>query len=355
MAPASRTASRRATSSRASPMPSMIAARAEWTARRTRPTSGPGGRPGPIRGIASTTASSVTDRAAGSALSSSERCGPTRPAAISVPITATATKFTELLIRKNATERRAIRSAGIPRRLRIQAPSASPLAPLAGTIEPTASSAPPISALARHDIRRQNTGRNISTYDTHDRSSKATASASQPGAARDSTSRTCPSPGASSAARTSAVSSASTATSRRASLRGASSSGSGVWVATASHAIARQHPPRGPHGTGPGDDRRRVRRRAAPARRRAAARALLRRHDIAALYGVSQWRELDDATVEREAGLQEFTASKLEALEERQREAAVAFLDAATELGDEHVAAEAGLALTWWRRPGSGR
>jgi len=78
-------------------------------------------------------------------------------------------------------------------------------------------------------------------------------------------------------------------------------------------------------------------------------------NDIAALYGVSQWRELDDATVEREAGLQEFTASKLEALDERQREAAVAFLDAATELGDEHVAAEAGLALTWWRRPGSGR
>ena len=63
------------------------------------------------------------------------------------PMTATATKFTELLIRKNATERRAIRSAGMPPRCRIQAPSARPPAPLAGTIEPTASSDQPISAL----------------------------------------------------------------------------------------------------------------------------------------------------------------------------------------------------------------
>ncbi len=80
-----------------------------------------------------------------------------------MPSAATATKLTELLIKKKATERRAIRSAGIPRRLRIQAPSASPPAPLAGTIEPTPSSATPISVLVRHDIRSQNTGRNIST------------------------------------------------------------------------------------------------------------------------------------------------------------------------------------------------
>ena len=119
-------------------------------------------------------------------------------------------------------------------------------------------------------------------------------------------------------------------------------------------------------------------------------------NDIVALYGVGHWRDLDDATVEREyaalsflspagfrhfipaylrfalrhldtgaaavdstiwslsppryddPGLQEFTASKLEALDERQRAAAVAFLDAARELGDDHVAAEAELALTWW-------
>ena len=32
-------------------------------------------------------------------------------------------------------------------------------------------------------------------------------------------------------------------------------------------------------------------------------------------------------------------------------EAAVAFLDAVRELGDDDVAADAELALTWWRRP----
>jgi hypothetical protein len=48
-------------------------------------------------------------------------------------------------------------------------------------------------------------------------------------------------------------------------------------------------------------------------------------------------------------GLQAFTVSKLEALDERQRDAAVAFLDAVRELGDDHVEAEAELALTYWR------
>jgi hypothetical protein len=89
-------------------------------------------------------------------------CGPT-PRNIATPITPTATKLTELLINRNATLRRAIRVAGIPKRLRIHAPSATPPAPLAGTIEPTASSHSPISALERQVIRRQNTGRNIAT------------------------------------------------------------------------------------------------------------------------------------------------------------------------------------------------
>jgi len=48
-------------------------------------------------------------------------------------------------------------------------------------------------------------------------------------------------------------------------------------------------------------------------------------------------------------GLQAFTESKLEPLDDRQRAAAVAFLDAVRELGDDHVAAEAELALRWWR------
>ena len=78
-------------------------------------------------------------------------------------MTATATKLTALLISRNATERRAIVSSGIPSRWRIQAPSATPLAPLAGTSDPTASSASAISELVRRDIRGQKTGRNIST------------------------------------------------------------------------------------------------------------------------------------------------------------------------------------------------
>jgi hypothetical protein len=82
---------------------------------------------------------------------------------MTVPSTATAMKFTELLIRKKATERLAIRSAGMPPRLRIQAPSARPPAPLAGTTEPAPSSAKPISQLVRHGMLWQKMGRNNNT------------------------------------------------------------------------------------------------------------------------------------------------------------------------------------------------
>jgi uncharacterized protein DUF6714 len=123
-------------------------------------------------------------------------------------------------------------------------------------------------------------------------------------------------------------------------------------------------------------------------------------NDIAALYGVASWRDLDDATVEREyaalsflspAGfrhfipaylrfalrrlgsgaaavdstiwslsplryeapeLQAFAESKLAALDDAQRAAAVAFLEAVRERGDGHEAAEAELALRWWRPSG---
>ena len=80
-----------------------------------------------------------------------------------MPSTATAMKFTELLMRKKATERLAIRCAGMPPSRRIQAPSARPPAPLAGTIEPAASSDRPISQLVRHGMLRQKTGRNMTT------------------------------------------------------------------------------------------------------------------------------------------------------------------------------------------------
>ena len=64
---------------------------------------------------------------------------------MTMPTTATATNLTELLRMKKATLRRAMSSAGMPLLRSAQAPSASPPAPLAGTIEPTASSDMPSS------------------------------------------------------------------------------------------------------------------------------------------------------------------------------------------------------------------
>ncbi len=117
----------------------------------------------PSRPIAATATITASASTAGSAVSASDWCGPSTPTARRVPITATATKLTELLRRKKATERRAMWSAGIPPRRRIHAPSASPPAPLAGTIEPMPSSAHEISQLVRHDMRSQNTGRKSRT------------------------------------------------------------------------------------------------------------------------------------------------------------------------------------------------
>ena len=101
--------------------------------------------------------------AAGTTVSQGERSGPKTPTASRVPSTATATKLIELLIRKKATERRAMRSAGMPPSCRIQAPSASPAAPLAGTIEPIPSDDQLISQLVRHGMWLQKIGRNMST------------------------------------------------------------------------------------------------------------------------------------------------------------------------------------------------
>ena len=116
-----------------------------------------------MRGSAATTAISAIDMSAGTSVSHSDRSGPTSPVARIRPNAATAKKLTELLMRKKATERRAMRSASIPRRCRIHAPRARPPIPLAGTIDPIPSSTPPISALVRHDIERQKIGRNMRT------------------------------------------------------------------------------------------------------------------------------------------------------------------------------------------------
>src|SRR3954469_995954 len=209
----------------ASLAPSMTAWRTATTALRALLSSGSASGPWPIRGSRRTIPIVTTESAAGSAVSSSDFSGPT-PSAMSVPMAATATKFTELLMRKNATDRRAILSAGIPARLRIHAPSARPPAPLAGRSEPTASSDQPISQLVRHDVDAQKTGRNIATYDTPDSASRTTATASQAGSAFSRRRHTWPSPGARAATRPTTTRSAMTYSARRTRRRVDSSSGS---------------------------------------------------------------------------------------------------------------------------------
>ena len=145
---------------------------------------------------------------------------------------ATATKFTELLMSRNATLRRATTATGMPERVRIQAPSATPPAPLAGTIEPTAISESEISNVERHDIRGQNAGRNIATYERLDSTSRRIATAIHPGDARSRIARTDPSPGASSAMSTRTTIATTTTSARRTSLRVSSSWGSRACPAT---------------------------------------------------------------------------------------------------------------------------
>ncbi len=198
----------------------MTATRAALTARRSREASGPGARPGPRRGMATTAPSASTAMAAGKAVSHSESSGPNRPSARAVPSTATARKFTELLIRKKATERRAIRAVSMPPRWSTHAPSASPPAPLAGTSEPMASSEPPICQLRRQVRPVQKIGPNMTTYDANERPSSSVARTSHPGLAPARLSLTCPSPGASTKTATRAPSAASAWSARRRSARG---------------------------------------------------------------------------------------------------------------------------------------
>ncbi len=121
-----------------------------------------GSLPGPSRGTSTTTPISRAARTAGTIVSNGESSGPT-PRKATTPITATATKLTLLLIRKKATDRRAMCSLLIPPSCRTQAPSARPPRPLAGTIEPMASSEPAICQERRRDIPRQKIGANMST------------------------------------------------------------------------------------------------------------------------------------------------------------------------------------------------
>src|SRR5690349_16130878 len=92
----------------------MSARRLAATKRWTRDASGAGAGPGPKRGTVRTAAIRAMDISAGSSVSVHGSSTPNRPKYMSRPITATATKLTELLIRKNATERRAIRSPSMP-------------------------------------------------------------------------------------------------------------------------------------------------------------------------------------------------------------------------------------------------
>jgi hypothetical protein len=49
-------------------------------------------------------------------------------------------------------------------------------------------------------------------------------------------------------------------------------------------------------------------------------------------------------------GLQDFVVSKLSSLTDGQGAAVIAFLEAVRDLGDEYVAEQAGMALSWWRK-----
>ena len=209
----------------------MSARRPDDSPRRSLPASGAGSAPGPSRGTSSTVAMTARAIPAGSAVSHSDRSGPRTPVASRRPSAATATKFTEDLMRKNATDRRAMRSAAMPPWRSTQAPSARPLAPLAGTSEPTASSDQPICQLRSHGMRRQKTGRKSRTYDTQLSASSTTASTSQPGAARVRVSRSSPSPGASRRTSPMTAPTASSAAARRCRRCGLSSDGIGAVAA----------------------------------------------------------------------------------------------------------------------------
>src|SRR5919107_1565062 len=114
MAPAMTSASRARRIVTASRAPSTTAWRTASTVRRSALSVARASGPCPIRGSSRTPPIVTPDIAAGSAVRSGDRCPPARPAAMIAPITATATKLTELLMRKNATERRATLSAGMP-------------------------------------------------------------------------------------------------------------------------------------------------------------------------------------------------------------------------------------------------
>ena len=51
-----------------------------------------------------------------------------------------------------------------------------------------------------------------------------------------------------------------------------------------------------------------------------------------------------------DAAIGEFVVSKLSALTDEQRASVIAFLEAVRELGDDHLAEQAGRALAWWCR-----
>ena len=82
---------------------------------------------------------------------------------MAVPSTATATKLTELLIRKKATERRAIRSAGMPPPAEDPGAERQPAGAAGRDDRAHRQLGDPDLQLVRHDIRSQNTGPNIST------------------------------------------------------------------------------------------------------------------------------------------------------------------------------------------------
>ena len=100
--------------------------------------------------------------AAGRIVSSGDSEGP-RPANISTPSTATATKFAALLIVKNDDGPLGDLRDGHPALAQRPGAERQAAGPAGGTSDPTASSERPSSVAERQVIRSQKTGRNITT------------------------------------------------------------------------------------------------------------------------------------------------------------------------------------------------
>ena len=164
----------------ASAAPSTIACRVALTPRRSREASGPGRPPGPRRGIAATAAIGAPPGGRRQRGQPERLIGPDEPSAIAAPSTATATKLTPLLIRKKATERRAIRSPLHAAAVQHPRAEGQPAGAAGGDQRAHRELRPPDLPAPPPASPVQKIGPNMTTYETNERPSSSGASTSQP-------------------------------------------------------------------------------------------------------------------------------------------------------------------------------